>query len=250
MNKPPQRTGTDRFTVGPPAGIQAQKILQDLTDEASTLKEKLVEFAQRFSALTAAGSLEPVAPVAEYPRVTEVTQPKRRGRPPKKPVPAVGQTILQAVPDIMPPTKILDIRERIAAALTRESLDSAQLAKTIGESVEKTTETLRVLRDEHRIFNVGLGEDPTWTWRVGEIEPSELRAVIRRLITERPMGARELARATGARMSKVSGHIVDIQRSGAHIINLNKGRHVARWFIIDGAKDARMPPKMRPKKQP
>lgn len=139
----------------------------------------------------------------------------------------------------------LDLRARVEAALTRESLDAYQLAKATSVSVSKVSELLKTLKSEQAIYNVGLAENPKWTWRVGDAADSRvLRRVIERLISERPMTTRELANATGARMSRVGGQLVEIQRSGAEIINLGHG-HVFRYFLI--AAHAR-PAKLQPKK--
>lgn len=159
---------------------------------------------------------------------------------------AEAQATVKPEPQIEepPPPPKQDLRSRIATALTRESLDAYQLARAVGASVSKVSELLKTLKAEQAIYNVGLAENPKWTWRVGDAADSRvLRMVVERLISERPMTTRELANATGARMSRVGGQLVEIQRSGAEIINLGHG-HVYRYFMISAhARPAKLQPK-------
>ena len=64
-----------------------------------------------------------------------------------------------------------------------------------------------------------------------------------RLIADQPMTTAELVEATGARAGRVGGVLVEIQRSGARVLDLGlPGRK--RWFVVsDRARDARLPPK-------
>lgn len=136
-----------------------------------------------------------------------------------------------------------DARSAIEAALTRESLDTAQLARVIGEPVGKVGGLIKALRDAGKVHNVGSVEYPMWTWRIGDdTEAAELTAVVRRLISERPMTTRELITATGARASRVSGAVVSIQRGAAKVLDLGSPR-LARWFLVTDGRDAHLAPK-------
>lgn len=139
--------------------------------------------------------------------------------------------------------------DRIRVALSAEVLSTQQLSESLGESLDAVNEAMLALRKEHRIFNVGMGDSPRWTWRIGtepvnveappieneELNASvealenqdtltpgqrtarivatrELREMILRLISERAMTARELTNATGVTMSRVAGVLVDLAR--------------------------------------
>lgn len=215
-------------------GEDVLAVLSQLRDQARSLERNVEKVAESLGA----------------------SLPKRkRGRPRKHPLPieALGTappaTLAGDKPEPEPeapvePPRPPDVRERIQAALTRESLSVQQLAKAVNEPTDKVETSLRDLRAEQKVFNVGLGERPLWTWRIGDkTDAPTLNALIRRLIAERPMTARELSDATGARMSRVNGQLVEIQRSGANIVNMGEG-HRYRWFLIsDQVKDARLPPK-------
>jgi len=150
---------------------------------------------------------------------------------------------LQAVePD--PADRSNDIRDRIRWALTKESLNIKQLAKTIREPVEALAEIIKSLREEDLVYNVGYEDSAIWTWRVGnEVDTPTLIQVVRRLLSERPMWARDVVRATGAAESRVQGAIVEVQRTDK-IIDLSGGGHAKKYFLIsEFVADATLPPK-------
>lgn len=137
------------------------------------------------------------------------------------------------------------LRDRIRDELLRASLDPAELARSLKLPTEPIVEELRALAKEGLVANVGAEDFPMWSWRIGDDTPAkDLEVLVRRLITERPMTTRELTAATGARMTRVGGAIVAIQRSGANVLDLNPKTRAGRWFIVlPEARDARLKPK-------
>lgn len=146
--------------------------------------------------------------------------------------------------------KTPSIRARVEAALAKESLNAAQLAKATGASVQWIGHVIKELRAEHKLFNAGQPENPTWVLRIGDKTDSPtLRNMIVRLLKERPMLQKELVEATGAREGRVSGQIVEIQRSDLAIKNLYQLPHTKLyWIDVNQAKDMRLGPR-RPKKR-
>ena len=136
------------------------------------------------------------------------------------------------------------MRERIRAALLAESLSIAALARALGEPAGPVSDEMRRLRQGRNVANVGSEDFPLWTWRIGDdTDAPMLRAVVAKLISERPMTLRELVEATGARVGRVSGQVVEIQRSGANVMDLGNAV-TSRWFLIPAnARDARLPSK-------
>lgn len=161
------------------------------------------------------------------------------GRPRKVPLEAIP-----ALPAPPPPPKPMEVAEKIEVALTRESLDTGRLAKAIGETLEKTTLTLKTLREADKVYNVGFDDLPIWTWKVGnDCDAATLIKVIRRLISERPMFLRDLIRASGATQSRVSGALIEVQRMD-RVIDLGGGGHAKQYFLIgERVRDASLPPK-------
>lgn len=141
-----------------------------------------------------------------------------------------------------------DLRERLEQALTRESLDTPRLSKTLGESVDKVEALLKSLRAEGKVANVGMGDAPIWSWKIGNnTETGLLRKVVKRLISERGMYLRELVAATGAKESRVSGVLIELQRI-EKIVDLSGGQgHAKCYFLvsagshIDGGHDPASP---------
>lgn len=162
----------------------------------------------------------------------------------EKAVEAVRQAQVPQVPQVprvVPPT----LRDRIKTALLRESLSIGQLSKALNETPGRVSDEMRTLRSQGQVYNVGNADNPMWTWRIGDNTDTRiLLEAIRRLISERPMTTKELAEATGARISRVGGVLVAIQRSDDQIFNLGN-KHTARWFLASGAQRANLPPKKR-----
>lgn len=145
------------------------------------------------------------------------------------------------------PPKPQTLRQRIEAQLRRESMSVSQLARTLVAPQTQVTDVVEGLRKEGKLYNVGSAEYPMWTYRIGDHTPtSEVNRLVRRLIAERPMSLRELVDATGARLSRVSGAIVHLQRTEKQMLNLGV-RRAARWFLVtDKAQVTRLPPKGKP----
>lgn len=130
-----------------------------------------------------------------------------------------------------------DIRQRIQFALMRETLDTNKLSKAIGEPVDVVLEQIskleydREYRPEGRIANLGHRDSPLWVWRVGnEADTQTILKIAKRLITERPTAFRDLVRAIGARESRVSGVMVEIQRHEP-VVDMSNGGHAKIYFL-------------------
>lgn len=141
----------------------------------------------------------------------------------------------------------LSVRDRVELALRRESMNTVQLAKEVNESISRVHDVLKALKAERKLYNLGSAEYPVWTIRIGDHTPTpELNRHVRRLVMERPMTLREIVDATGARLTRVSGAIVHLQRTEPQFLNLGTAR-VARWFLIsDKVKVSGLEPKGRP----
>ncbi len=136
-------------------------------------------------------------------------------------------------------------RERLREVLLANTFSHTEAAKALALPVEEVVAEIRAAAKDGLVANIGAEDFPMWVWRVGDsTSAKELEAVVRRLITERPMTTRELTHATGARFTRVGGAIVAIQRSGARVLDLNSKTRAGRWFVVaDEARDARLKPK-------
>jgi len=124
-------------------------------------------------------------------------------------------------------------KEQVEAALKGVSMNIMHIAKATGLSVNKVTEAIRTLRSDQRVVNVGSEDFPQWTARIGDhASTKDLNAEIRRLIAERPMTTQELMHFTGARLSRVSGALIALQRSDMQLLNRGTARR-AKWFTVD-----------------
>ncbi len=136
-------------------------------------------------------------------------------------------------------------RQQVERALRGHSLNVAQIVKSTGLPIGKVAEAIRALRAEKAIANVGTEDFPCWTARIGDkTDTPKLIAEVERLIMERPMTMQELTDVTGARMPRVSGAVVALQRDESRqLLNLGHGRK-ARWFLVaPGVRFARLAPK-------
>lgn len=147
-------------------------------------------------------------------------------------------------PEISEDSRHVDLRTSVQALLRRESLSLSQVARATGEPSARVSAVLRQLRQEKLVHNVGGAEHPIWSLRIGDhTTTTELGALVRRLVSERPMTTRELTDATGARMSRVGGCLVHLQRTDRQLVNLGTPRQ-ARWFLVsDRARTAHLEPK-------
>ena len=143
---------------------------------------------------------------------------------------------------------VVDVNERIRLGLETESKNNKTLAAELKMSEDKVKTLMQDLRAQGKVFNMGFDDDQRWVWRVGDDAPGPvLRAAIRQLITERPMTLRDLCNATGARRQKVSGHMIEIQRSD-EVVDLSGGDTHAKIYlrISDKIHSAKLAKKLRP----
>lgn len=223
-----------------------KQLLNSFQARATNLLERMVaEVEQQFVAQQEAPVQPPPRPALTQPAAIEprlqlppiqlpFAQPPRRGRP---------KVVRTPPPERSPENQADDLRVRIRMALTKESLDTKTLAKTVGVKQELLQPVLDQLRQEGQVFNMGFEDWPRWTWRIGEnSDTATLRNVILRLISERPMALRDLVAATGVKNSRVSGAVIEIQRSH-NVIDLAPPDSASRLYFLvsEGAKDARLP---------
>lgn len=142
------------------------------------------------------------------------------------------------------PPKVKDPRSLIEKVLHGQSLNVAGIAKATGMQTAKITEAVKTLKHDKKIANVGSEDFPKWTYRIGDhTETQVLINEIKRLISERPMSTQELLDVTGARLTRVSGALVHLQRTETQLLNLGTQRR-ARWFLVgEGVTLAKLPPK-------
>lgn len=125
------------------------------------------------------------------------------------------------------------LTEKIERALRAHDMSFEQLVKDVGEPAGRVQSVLSKLRKAGQVYNIGTGDRPRWLWVIGDdTAPEILRAVVTRLIRKRSFMFAELLAATGARRGRVSGVIVDLQRTGADIVNEGTER-LAKWRLRD-----------------
>lgn len=106
-----------------------------------------------------------------------------------------------------------------------------QIVKDVDEPAGRVSTAMTKLRKAGAVYNVATDDRPRWLWVIGDnTEPAELRETIIRLIKKRAWTFADLLAATGARRGRVSGVIVDLQRTGAKIVNEGSERY-ARWRL-------------------
>ncbi|MGN6108751.1 MAG: hypothetical protein ACTHU0_26840 [Kofleriaceae bacterium] len=184
------------------------------------------------------------------PQEQERTPPKPRARQLPKPRAAEAVTSpaldAQQKPEPSRGTRRV-LRESIERVLTEQSLTTTQMARVLSIRSWMLEDELKALRDEQKIYNVGWEDVPIWTWKVGnDTDTKTLHKVVRRLIAERPMHVRDLVRATGASERRVSGVLIELQRS-TNVIDVGHNRS-RRYFLISEARDASLAPKVRDNK--
>jgi hypothetical protein len=147
------------------------------------------------------------------------------------------------------PISISDLspEDAIRRVLLEESLSTKHLSKAAKIPLIKLEPLIKKLKTDGKIFNMGFDDNPLWCWRVGDAEPAVLRAMIKRLISERPMSLADLVKATGASNSRVSGQLVELQ-SEHNIVDLSQNRKVSKlvhrkiYFLIgENIQSARLP---------
>lgn len=212
-----------------PAGLEA--VMGALNNVAQTL----THLDNRLSHMEQVQKAKAIVPPPPPPAAGVAAAPVKRGpgRPPKVAPEVVAVPVVQFTLD-----------EKIQQALTKESLETVKLAKIVGEPVQVIIDTLAKLEDEDLVYNLGFRDSPVWMWRVGDdVDTTTLTEVVKRLISERPMWTREIVRATGAKESRVSGALVEIQRT-CRVGDFSGGGHGKKYFVLgDHFKDATLPPK-------
>ena len=139
-------------------------------------------------------------------------------------------------------TKHQQVLEVLEQVLTEESLDPDLISKRIGEPIQEVHRLLKQLKDEDKVYNVGYEDVPIWTWKVGADSP-KLKAVIKRLISERPMLLQDLERATGASQKRCDAVMSDLKRRYM-LVDIKLRDRGKMYFLMDErVKDARIEPK-------
>ncbi len=147
--------------------------------------------------------------------------------------------------DVQAPAEVRrpDLAARIEHALRGQICTTEELARSVGEPAAKVQERLKALRKN--LADVGTADQARWVWRVGDETPAkELRDLVQRLIEDQPLTTAQLTKITGARMSRVNGVLVEIQRTpDVAIYNLGSDYRARWWVMPKGAKPANLPPK-------
>jgi hypothetical protein len=123
--------------------------------------------------------------------------------------------------------------QQIEQALRGEGapMSIAALAKDIDVTIDRVTACMRELKKAGRIYNMGTEDHPCWIWIIGDATPTrELNDHVARLITYQPMTFAQLLAATGARRGRVSGALVEVQKTRKDWKNLGDER-TYRWFL-------------------
>lgn len=104
--------------------------------------------------------------------------------------------------------------DRIVAYLKGNTADAKKISKTLGEPVGEVESVLIALRMKHKLFNLGTDEHQIWSFIPGDdIATRDLNNLVVRLLQERPFSTKELAEATGARLTRVGGAVIQAQRT-------------------------------------
>lgn len=141
-----------------------------------------------------------------------------------------GTREIAALPPATPPASLA---EQLASLLTREAQDTASAAAALGVPVGRIRPLMDAMRDALKIHNIGSEVEPRWQHVLGDdCSPADLRALVLRLISERPFSHRELCIVTGARENRISGVLADLREEpGTRVANLGNGSK-GRWFLL------------------
>lgn len=205
---------------------QIEQTLQMARQQARNLEKAVEEMEQRVK--LARGTAQDLTLQAEVA---------------KNATPTVTLPVPKPATVVKPPT----LRQRVEGLIRQSSMSVGQLVKHLGVPQAPINDILNKLKEEKAVYNTGTEEYPLWTYVIGDNTPTpEVNRLVRRLVTERPMTLKELVAATGARLSRVSGAVVHLQRTEKQLFNLGVPR-AARWFLVtDKAQVTRLPPKGRP----
>lgn len=117
---------------------------------------------------------------------------------------------------------------KVELVLRECPLSIRQVARAVHAPVGRVTDAVRAMREAHLLVNVGTDDHPEWLFRVGDdASTHELRAMVRCLITRRPMNYAEIALATGARVGRVTSAVTYLRREDDdRMIHVDD-----RWFL-------------------
>lgn len=216
MNTTPNTTVRDRVTALDSALSEITDRVARAADHLARLDAQIERSTTRLARGTLEGaSIEASPPAPGAPLEPEMTVPGHR----------------RAKRDTLPTPPPVHVPDALESALRAAPASVPELARKLGESPARVNARVARLRKEGHLYNVGTVESPRWFWIVGDdATPAELRAAVHALITDRPMTNAELLAATGARRGRVSGQIVDLQRTGKPVQKLGTERR-ARWFL-------------------
>lgn len=134
---------------------------------------------------------------------------------------------------LSPATPPATLTEQLTALLTREPVDMKSAAAALGVPVGRIQPIMDTLRHGLKIHNIGSEVEPRWQHVLGDdCSPADLRALVLRLISERPFSHRELCIVTGARENRISGVLADLREEpDTRVTNLGNGSK-GKWFLL------------------
>jgi len=129
-----------------------------------------------------------------------------------------------------PPRKrTMTLLEAIEQTLKEKPTSMEQLSRQFHTPLDRVMKAMTGVKD--KVHNIGTPERDRWVWKVGdETSTKDLRKLVYAIISYNPVSTLELSKATGARLGRISGCIVDLQRTHK-VYNLGSPRR-ARWFIL------------------
>lgn len=145
------------------------------------------------------------------------------------------------------PVPVPDLPIRIEKVLRGKICTIDELSREVGAPLTKVQDAIKGLRKQ--LVDVGTPFQSQWLWRIGDDVPARvLKDTIARLIEGRALTTAELSRITGARMPRVNGVLVELQRDpGVQIYDLGTPFR-ARWLILPSkARPANLPAKKKKK---
>ncbi len=159
----------------------------------------------------------------------ELETQARMSRTGTQEIPAV--TVTPPTPPQVAPAR--DLIVQVAELLTHAPQDTAGVVQVLNVPAARVKAAMDKLRADGKLHNIGSEYDPRWQHVIGDTGPAhELRALVHRLISERPFSHRELVAVTGARENRISGALADLREDSAtRVANLGDGVR-ARWFVI------------------
>lgn len=123
--------------------------------------------------------------------------------------------------------------EQVATMMTAKAQTIASVAASLGVPVGRVLPAFKSLRDGLKIHNIGSEVEPRWQHVLAVDCPTpDLRALVLRLICDRPFTHRELVVVTGVGENRISGVIAKLRADDSvRIVNLGNNAK-ARWFVL------------------